>query len=191
MKQLLFFLVVFLSWVPNGYSCTNFPINIGALDTTLDRILVESLSVLINERTGVTVGVHYFKTWQELDTAVQEKRLEITIENTSTSLQQQDIAVSPDPQQNLEKLKELYKQKEMIWLKPFVFVAKDEKGSDVLTAPVISRKSLAQFPALPRLIAKLTKKIDDQALEKLIQDVQGSAKPKNVARDYLKELSLI
>ena len=191
MNKIIIVFSALLLLVPGAMACTNFPINIGAMDTLEGRILVESLSVLINERTGVTVGIHYFTDWEVMDKAVKDKRLEIILENTSEGLRQLEIEVSTSPDQNLARLEDLYKDKEMIWLKPFVFSTKDESGIVSLTAPVISRKSLSQFPALPRLIAKLTQKIDDQALQQLVQSVGGNAKPKHVARDFLKEQNLI
>ena len=191
MKKIVILLTFMLAWVPAVLACTNFPINIGAIDTLQGHILVESLSVLINERTGVTVGVHYFNSWEEMDKAVAEKRLEIIIQDTTSALEKHNVAVGKDPDQNLASLQELYKSKELIWLKPFVFQTTYQNGNISLTAPVISRKSLSQFPALPRLIQKLTKKIDNQVLLKLVQDAEGLAKPKTVAKDFLKVQSLI
>ena len=191
MKKILFILTILLSWAPWAISCTNFPINIGAMDTLQGRILVESLSVLINERSGVTVGTHYFTNWEEMDKAVAEKRLEIIIQDTSSALMNEKMVVNSDPEQNLVALEELYKSKEMIWLKPFVFKTTAENGLVSLTAPVISRKSLSQFPALPRLIKKLTQRVDDNTLSQLLQNAEGMAKPKTVAKDFLKEQSLI
>jgi osmoprotectant transport system substrate-binding protein len=191
MKKILFFLIIVLSWAPWAISCTNFPINIGAMDTLQGRILVESLSVLINERTGVTVGTHYFNSLEEMDKAVAEKRLEIIIQDTSTALMKENMVIGSDPEQNFATLEELYKSKEMIWLKPFAFEAKGENGLASLTAPVISRKSLSQFPALPRLIKKLTQRVDDKTLSQLLQNAEGMTKPKTVAKDFLKEQSLI
>ena len=191
MKRFIAILSILLLWAPVALSCTNFPINIGAMDTPEGRMLVESLSVLINERTGVTVGTHYFSEWEEMDKAVMEEKLEIIIGDTSSALVYLNKPVGDDPEQNMETLKGLYKSKKMIWLKPFVFRTTDENGLVAITAPVISRKSLAQFPALPRLIAKLSKKVDDQVLQQLVQGVKGTTKPQHVAKDFLREQSLI
>jgi glycine betaine/choline ABC-type transport system substrate-binding protein len=191
MKKFIIIVSVLLLWVPGALSCTNFPINIGAMDTLQGRILVESMALLITERTGLTVGIHYFKAWEDMDKAVAEARLEIIIEDTSNGLRRLDMAVGDDPQQNLETLKELYKIKEMFWLEPFAFRTADEKGLVALTAPVISIKSLSQFPALPRLIGKLSKKVDNQALQQLVQGLQKSEKPPQAARDFLISQNLI
>ena len=191
MKKIIIIVSVLLLWVPGALSCTNFPINIGAMDTPEGRILVESMALLITERTGVTVGTHYFKAWEDMDKAVAEARLEIIIEDTSNGLRRLNLEVGDDPEQNLEMLKELYKSKEMFWLEPFVFRTADEKGLVALTAPVISRKSLSQFPALPRLIGKLSKKVDNQALQQLVQGVQKSENPAHAAKDFLISQNLI
>lgn len=191
MKRFLVILAVLLLWSPGALACTNFPINVGVMDTPEGRVLAEALAILVNERSGVTVGTHYFKTLAEMDKAVKEKRLEMIIENTSSALRKMGVEVSDDPARNLEKAKEGYKSKEMFWLKPFAFRIVDNKGVTTLTAPVITRKSLAQFPALPRLIGKLSKKIDDKALQKLVKGVKGSKKPRNAAKDFLVSQNLI
>ncbi len=187
----LLLVTVLLVPVPSARTCTNFPINIGAMDTPANRILVESLSLLINERTGVTVGIHYFSDWAKLDQAVRENRLEMTIEDTTNALLRLGKPVGDDPEQNLETLKQAYKSKKMLWLRPFAFTTEDDQGRGALVAPVITRKTLSQFPALPRLIRKLSKKMDDKALERLVENVKGSAKARNVGREFLIGQNLI
>lgn len=191
MKRFIVILSVLLLWAPGVFACTNFPINIGALDTPERRILVESMALLITERTGVTVGIHFFDDPEDMDRAVMEKKLEMVIEDTSSSLRYLNMAIGDDPEQSLATLKELYKSKEMIWLKPFAFRVADDKGVIAITAPVITRKTLAQFPALPRLISKLSRKIDDQTLQQLLQGAEDSVKPRHAAKDFLIKQNLI
>ena len=191
MKRYLITILFILLWVPGSIACTNFPINVGVMDTPQGRVLAESLAILINERSGVTVGTHYFKTAAEMDKAVADKRLEMIIEDTSSALTKLGIDVSADPEKNLERVKEEYKAKEMFWLKPFAFSSKDGNGMTTLTVPVITRKCLAQFPALPRLIGKLSKAVDDKAIRQLVKGVKGGKKPKNMGKDFLVEQNLI
>ena len=191
MKKFIIILALFLLAAPGVLACTNFPINVGVIDTPEGRVLAETLSILINERSGVTVGTHYFKTSAEMYKAVAEEKLEMIIENTTAALLVMDTPVVEDPQVNLDQAKELFKGKKLIWLKPFAFTAKDTKGNSVITASVISRKSLTQFPALPRVIGKLAKVIDNEALAGLVKGVKGSKKPRVVARDFLIEKHLI
>ncbi len=191
MKRFILIITFLLSAVPATFACTNFPINIGALDTPEGRILAETLSVLINERSGVTVGTHYFKTQAEMDKAVSANKLEMIIENTSNSLKSMDMVVSADSAKNFEKVKELYKEKKMIWLKPFAFRNTDASGNETITASVITRKSLSQFPALPRVIGKLAKVVTDDVLKEMVKDVNANVKTKRVAKNFLIKASLI
>jgi glycine betaine/choline ABC-type transport system substrate-binding protein len=191
MKRSFIIISLLLLWVPGALACTNFPINVGVMDTPEGRVLAESLAILVNERSGVTVGTHYFKTDAEMEKAIADKRLEMIIENTSSALRKLNKVVGDDPEQNLETVKNLYKSKEMIWLKPFPFKMVDEKGMITIMAPVITRKSLAQFPALPRLISKFSKKVNDQAIKQLVKGVKGSKKPRNAAKDFLVDQNLI
>ena len=191
MKRYLITILALLLWVPGSIACINFPINLGVMDTTQGHILAESMAILINERSGVTVGVHYFKNAEDMEKAIADKRLEMIIEDTSTALDKLDREISADPEKNLEAVKEAYKAKEMFWLTPFAFRNKDSKGLVTITAPLITRKSLAQFPALPRLVGKFSKVVDYQALKMLIEKAEGFSKPKNLAKEFLISQNLI
>ena len=191
MKRSFIIISLLLLWAPGALACTNFPINVGVMDTPQGRVLAESLAILVNERSGVTVGTHYFKTTAEMDKAVADKRLEMIIEDTSSAMIKLDMEISADPELNLEKVKEAYKGKEMFWLKPFAFRTKDGNGMTTLTVPVITRKCLAQFPALPRLIGKLSKVVDDKAIQQLVKGIKGNKKPRNAAKEFLVSQNLI
>ncbi len=77
MRRLLPALVAALLFFARAEACTNFPINVGVVDTPEGRIISQVVSVLINERTGVTVGLKYFKSPKEMYRKVAEGKLEI------------------------------------------------------------------------------------------------------------------
>ena len=196
MKRLLSaFAVIFLLAARAG-ACTNFPINVGVVDTPYGRIISQVVSVLINERTGVTVGLKYFKSAKEMYRKVDEGKLEILIEDTSNALRYMHRPVSADPKANLAAVKALYKQPSgkrniYFWLKPFAFTRTDADGIPTLTAFLVSRKAIDEFPALPRVIGKLSRLLDDRTLSGMVAELEARKDAKEIARKFLVQQKLI
>jgi len=192
MKRLALAIVIAVMSFAGADACTNFPINVGVVDSPEGRVISEIVSVLINERTGVTVGLKYFKNSKELYKKVAEGKLEILIEDTSNALRFMKMPVSSDPQANLATVKEIYKnKKKYFWLKPFAFSRKDSDGGDTLTSLLISRKALDEFPALARVVGKLSKIIDDKALARMVGRIKAKDDAKKIAHDFLAAQKLI
>ncbi len=143
----LFLAIVFVALViARADACTNFPINVGVVDTSEGRVISQVVSVLINERTGVTVGLKYFKTSGELYRKVDEGKLEILIEDTSNALRFMNLPVNSDPRVNLMTVKKIYrkrvkKRNAYFWLTPLAF-RRNAAGVPTLTSLLVSRKAL-------------------------------------------------
>ena len=196
MRRLLPALIAALLFFARAEACTNFPINVGVVDTPEGRIISQVVSVLINERTGVTVGLKYFKSPKEMYRKVAEGKLEILIEDTSSALRFMKQPVSSDPQANLAAVKALYKKKEgkrniYFWLKPFAFTRTDADGIPTLTAFLVSRKAIDEFPALPRVVGKLSRLIDDRSLARMVAEFKAKKDAKEIARRFLVKQKLI
>jgi glycine betaine/choline ABC-type transport system substrate-binding protein len=196
MKRFLPLVVAFLLLFSRAEACTNFPINVGVVDTPEGRIIAQVVSVLINERTGVTVGLKYFKSSREMYRKVDEGKLEILIEDTSNALRFMNRPVSADPMANLAAVKALYKKRHgkrnvYFWLKPFAFTRTGPDGVPTLTAFLISRKAIDEFPALPRVVGKLSRLIDDAALARMVRDLAAKKDAKAIARKFLVKQKLI
>ena len=174
------------SIVQYGYACINKEINIGVVDTIEGKLYSELIATLILERTGVKVGRYYYKTVDELEKAVVEQKVEMILLNTSEALHQLGLQVGKTAREDYETVKAAYDEhKGMIWLRPFDFTT-----GDGFTAPVISQSILDKFPAMPRIIDKLSSKLDEETRTRLIAQVQ-SMKTRRVAKDFLYENRLI
>lgn len=169
-------------------ACTNFPISVGVVDSVEGDLLGHIVSTMITERSGVVVGIKYFKTPEELDQAVKKKEVEIIIENTANALRLLGKSPTQDSDENFMTTKIIYQRdKGLIWLKPFGF-----RSGDGFTSPVVSRSILDKFPALPRVLEKLSGAIVDETFSQLVNLVKdNNKKPRRVARDFLSDNRLI
>jgi hypothetical protein len=79
---------------------------------------------------------------------------------------------------------------EVVWLTPFAI--KSGSGSaPALSAPVIRQDVLTNFPLLPRILNKLSSAIDTPTYNDLLGKINSGGKPKNVAKDFLRERKFI
>jgi len=175
-------------WQPTAHGCTSFPIHLGAVDSPHNRILVEMIATIITERSGVVVGISYFEGSPALYEAVDQKKVHLIIEDTTTALGLLHKSVAAEQAKNLETAKSLYKQeKAMIWLEPFPALARQNAA----LAPVITSAVLTEFPALPRLLKKLAGTVTGDDFAKLLAAVDSGQKPRSVAKEYLAAKRLI
>jgi glycine betaine/choline ABC-type transport system substrate-binding protein len=188
MTRLAVLALLLCCWPPTAQACTSFPIHLGAVDTPKARILIEMISTIITERSGVVVGISYFEGSPTLYEAVVQKKVHLIIEDTSTALGLLQKPVAAEQAKNLEMAKGLYKQeKDMVWLEPFPALA----SPNAATAPVITSAVLAEFPALPRLLKKLAAVLTTEDLAKLLALVESGQKPRTAAKEYLAAKRLI
>jgi glycine betaine/choline ABC-type transport system substrate-binding protein len=83
-----------------------------------------------------------------------------------------------------DQIKSEYRTKlNLTWLDLF--------GSSVKYAPVLTAETLSTYPALPKLLNKLSGSFANDAYAKLLKSVESSDKAKKVAKDYLKGKKLI
>ncbi|OGW35225.1 MAG: hypothetical protein A2010_10550 [Nitrospirae bacterium GWD2_57_9] len=193
MKKVLFIMVILLLVAsPKADACVGKVLTIGAVNSSEGQVLAEMLSSLINERTGTTIAVKFFKNEQELYDAVKVNQVEISIENTTKAMQALNKPVDTDVNKTYEFVKAVYeKDKGMVWLKPFGFMHSNGDASPSYTAAVLRVEVLNNFPALPRVIGKLGNLLNDEIRSKLIRSVESGEQPKKAARDFLKSKKLI
>lgn len=199
MKKQIFSLITllfFISLVSSAFACVGRTLYIGALSNTEDTIMSEMLALLINERTGTSVQTRYFKTNDELYAALsstkEEERVDILVEDTTDALTIIKKEPSSSPDQDYLIAKEHYdKNLNVIWLNPFGY--SNSKGDSTLSvsAPLVRRDVLTNFPLLPRVLNKLAGAITDKAYQNLAKDVSSGEKPKNAAKDFLRKKKFI
>ena len=192
------FLVLLLTflWSANSFSCVGRILYVGSLDTTEDKVLAQMLVLLINERTGTTVKIRYFDNEEALYSALkendEEKRADIIIENTDDALALLKKPRPGDLDQTYKQVKELYESElGLIWLNPFGF--KHAKGDEkqTISAPLVRRDVLTNYPLLPRVLKKLAGAINDETFLTLTAKVRDGEKPQNISKDFLRAKKLI
>ncbi len=169
-------------------ACINSEINVGVLDVPEGRIIGEILEVLILERSGVRPMVKYYADAGQLDAAVRNKKVEIILENTANALNLVNMTPKGDPGENLEIARTIYKRdKGLIWLKPLGYT----EISGALTSVLVTEEIIKKFPGLPRVINKLSGRIDNKTIDRLAAEVRRGKKDRRVAKEFLVAQRLI
>jgi len=197
MKRLFFLVGFILLFIVQGAeACVGRKLTIGYRDTTEQRIIAEVLAILIEERTGTKVTLKEFEDSLEAHRAIENNEIQLYIEYTGVGLTE-ILGEKPvkDPKQVYNTVKKAYmKNFDLIWLKTFGFVCTDEEHDHDLplyAAPVVRKDTLNKFPALARLINKLSNRIDNQTIKSLIDQVEKEGKkPKDVASKFLAKLGI-
>lgn len=187
----VFMLLLVVLWAANSFACVGRTLYVGSLDTTEDKVLAQMLVLLINERTGTTVKIRYFDNSEALYNALkendEEKRADIIVENTSAALTLLKKTQPGDLDQTYRQVKELYESElGLIWLNPFGFKHGTGDEQQTLSAPVVRRDVLTNYPLLPRVLNKLAGAINDEAFSTLTAKVRDGEKPQNVSKDFLR-----
>jgi len=188
-------LIGLLGFTQSSSACVGRILYIGAMDTPESKLMAELLVTLINERTGTNVKIRFANNRTDLYTAFkshdENSRIDVIVENTGDAMAHQRKSRMNSADQEYAELKKTYeKELEMVWLTPFAF----KTGSGPvpsLSAPVIRQDVLTNFPLLPRILNKLSTAIDTQTYNDLLGKVKSSGKPKNVAKDFLRERKFI
>ena len=192
----LLFLLFTLLWTANSFACVGRTLYVGSLDTTEDKVLAQMLVLLINERTGTTVKIRYFDNNEAMYNALKEndedKRADIIVENTNDALA---LLKKPNPgdlDQTYKQVKELYESElALIWLNPFGFKHGSGANQQTLSAPLVRRDVLTNYPLLPRVLNKLAGAINDETFSGLTAKVRDGEKPQNVSKDFLRAKKFI
>lgn len=188
-------LLVLLAVVPVSQACVGRILYIGAIDTPESKLMAELLVTLINERTGTNVKIRFANNRNDLYAAFkthdENSRIDIIVENTADAMAHLHKARLGNAEQEYAEIKKLYeKELEVVWLTPFGF----KSGSGpvpALSAPLIRQDVLTNFPLLPRILNKLSAAIDTETYNDLLSKIKGGGKPKNVAKDFLRERKFI
>jgi osmoprotectant transport system substrate-binding protein len=173
-------------------ACVGKKLTIGIPKSSDYELLAEMLSVLINERTGTAVTIRIYRDSNEVYQALKKGEVAILIENTSHAL-----AMAGKPREHditkayaISK-EEFKKQFNLIWLKPFGLFDKHDGNEPLYYGPLITFDVLNNFPALPRVINKLSGALTDEVCAKLMESLKSGVNPRVAARDFLKSKKLI
>jgi len=199
MKRILcvmFLFAVLFSPAVDAQACVGRTIHIGTVDSQVGRVITNLFVVFIGERTGTTAIPAFYKNSAELYGAASKGEVDIIIEDAEVALKVlkakgiEASAASLGAEEKYRLLKEKYeKELNLIWLD--ASGPMKNGGADSFMAPVITKEALQFFPALPRVVNRLSKVLDQSVVEKLSADVGSGEKPKRAARDFLRERKLI
>ena len=201
MFRKLFLLVLFATFMFSGVvssnACVGKSLVIGSVSGANNAVVAEMLSILITERTGTTVVVKSYPDYKSLGEAMKKSEIDIMLDYTGRCyidvLGKQPEA---DAVKVFSSVKEVYQRDmNLIWLEPFGFsdaAVLGGKGGKTpsIAAPVVRKDTLGKFPALPRVINKLSGKIDNGVISKLVSE-GGNGNNKKATRKFLKDNRLI
>lgn len=178
-------------------ACVGRTLYVGYCDTP-DQLLVASLlSVFIDERTGTTVKLTRFGSRDEALEALSRDRISLYADYSGVVLSKLGGGEpGPDARKTLGRLKELLNNKyNVVWIAPFgydrYFSEKGRAGKDPGPAGVmLCKDSLAKFPALPKLLGKLSGVLDNGTMAALLREAETSD-PRAVGRRFLKSRKLV
>ncbi len=170
-------------------ACRNLELNVGVIDSPEGRLFAQMISTFIHERTAVKTGMYFFSSREEMEAALEAKQVQIIVFDVNDALAGFGEEPSSDPEADYEKVKAQYRQEHrFIVLEPFAFSGEGQG----LRVPVIREKILQKFPALPRVLAKLTRSIGDEARTELLGAVtEGRGDVAKVTEEFLLKRRLI
>ncbi len=196
LKQVVKLIIVSLFLMHTGpaAACVGRILYLGAMQSNEDKLMSEMLALLINERTGTTIQIRSFDTADQLYNALksskEEERVDIIVEDTVQALAIAKQTTGASPDQDFLTVKAFYeKELDVVWLNPFGYNTNAAQPS--ISAPLVRRDVLTNFPLLPRVLNKLAGAISDKAFQYLIKTLDSGEKPKNAAKDFLKKQKFI
>jgi osmoprotectant transport system substrate-binding protein len=186
MKKIIAFCVAasILAAVHLSTACVGKTIHIGISGAASERLLAEIAALLITERTGSSVKVDAYRDSKELYNAVKLGNVNILFENTGHALEVLGKQNGSGSASTFDFVKSEYRKSlNLVWLEPMGGV---QQYSSVLTVDTLSN-----YPALPKLLNKLSGVLTNDTYTKLLKSVDSSDKTKKVAKDFLKSKKLI
>jgi glycine betaine/choline ABC-type transport system substrate-binding protein len=175
-------------------ACTGKTVTIARTADLQQEILAQMLVILIDARTGTTVDEKVYPTAEEAHAAVVGHEADLGIEYTGI------IRVKTLEKEMIEDAAELYiavkedygQNLNLLTLPPLGFnnqtlTPVGEAGQGVI---ILRKDTWTKFPALDKLITKLSGKIDDAAMQKL-EERAATEEIRTVVREFLRANRLL
>ena len=175
-------------------ACTGKTVTIARTGDLQQEILAQMLVILIDARTGTTVDEKVYPSAEEAHAAVVGHDADLGIEYTGVirvkTLNKGPIA---DPAELYTAVKEEYDQElNLLTMPPLGFNNTDlaPEGSVAQGVIILRKDTWTKFPALDKLITKLSGKIDDAAMQKL-EERAANEEIRDIVRDFLRANRLL
>jgi len=163
-------------------ACVGKTIHLG-ISNSDEKLMAEMASLMITERTGSSVKIDFYKDSKTLYEAVKQGKVNIIMENTDRAQDVLGKAKSAAPM-GVDSIKSEYRRSfNLTWLNSF--------GATPQYAPVLTADTLANYPALPKLLNKLAGALTNDTYTKLLKGVESDEKTRKAAKDFLKGKKLI
>jgi glycine betaine/choline ABC-type transport system substrate-binding protein len=180
MRKFIFLFTVasILTIVHLSSACVGRTVHLGIANAANERLLAEMASLLISERTGTTVQIDVYKDSTELYNAVKQGNVNVFFENTIRAAE----VVGKPKDSTFDLIKREYRTRlNLTWL----------ELSGTRYAPVLTTETMATYPALPKLLNKLSSALTNDTYTKLLRSAESVDKTKKVAKDFLKGKKMI
>ena len=172
-----------------GYAvpCVGKTIVVGHYGTAESEMIANVVAVLLRERTGTTVKLRKYGDTREIHKAMVDDEIAIYQEYSRVALTEV-LGEGPGKSaaEEFSRVKVLYNDKfDMVWLNPLGF----NRGNSQ-AALIILKHTIAKFPALPKLLNKLSGPLTGAALDGMVKRAASDGFEKS-AREFLKAEKLI
>jgi len=163
-----------------SFACVGRTVHLGISNPQNERLMAELASLLIVERTGSTVQIDVYKNSTDLYKAVQKGDVNVFFESDSHAA---EVVGKPKDTPH-DQIKSEYRTKlNLIWLGLF--------GTTTKYGPILTKETLATYPALPKLLNKLSATLTNDTYSKLQKSVESGTPSKKIAKEFLKGKKLI
>jgi glycine betaine/choline ABC-type transport system substrate-binding protein len=194
LKGIVFAVLMTAVLAASALACTGKTVTIARTADLQQEILAQMLVILIDARTGTTVDEKVYPTAEEAHAAVVGHDADIGIEYTGIIRTQ---TLGKEKIEDADKLyvavKEEYdKNLNLLTLPPLGFSNQtlDPKGDAGQAVIILRRDTWTKFPALDKLIAKLSGKIDAIAMQKL-EERAANEDLRTIVREFLRANRLL
>ena len=180
------------SWWPVE-ACVGKTIFLGRLPGREQEVLAEMFVWMVSERTGTTIQTRSFPDSRASHAALQTAEIDLYLEDQGVALREILGAPAGAGESGVrDTVRREYEQRfNLIWLEPWGMTGHPAgAAAPTLVAPVIRKDTLKKFPALSRLVNKLSGVVDDATLARLVHESEKRP-AREVVKQFLKDKRLI
>ena len=181
-------------------ACVGKTVFLGRMPGREQEVLAEIFTWMVSERTGTTIQTRPFPDSRTTHAALQTAEIDLYLEDPGVAMREiLGHQSGGTPAELRETVRREYEQRfNLIWLEPWGMTGRAAQGgvapasvaAPALVAPVIRKDTLKKFPALSRLVNKLSGVVDDATLARLVQESEKRP-AREVTKQFLKDKRLI
>lgn len=180
-------------------ACVGKTVFLGRMPGREQEVLTEIFTWMVSERTGTTIQVKALPDSRAMHAALQTAEVDLYLEDQGVALRE-ILGQSAAGADSRETVRREYEQRfNLIWLEPWGMTGRPAPAAVAgpggaaapgFVAPVIRKDTLKKFPALSRLVNKLSGVVDDATLARLVKESEKRP-ARDVTKQFLKEKRLI